>query len=47
MNRRQLDELMQPRDLPDQHRMLRNVFGHVSEERAGTQSAPDCPGARR
>lgn len=39
MKRRELDELMQPRELPDQHRMLRDVFGHVAEERARSESS--------
>lgn len=44
MNRRELDELMQPRELPDQHRMLREVFGHVSQERARAESADSKAG---
>lgn len=34
MNRRELDELMAPRDLPDRRRMLRTVLDQVSAERA-------------
>lgn len=39
MNRRELDELIQPRDLPDQHRMLRDVLGHVAAERTSVETA--------
>ncbi|WP_432560649.1 hypothetical protein [Granulicoccus sp. GXG6511] len=40
MNRDELDDLLEPRDLPDRHGMLRDVFATVSAERADGRADP-------